>query len=154
MKIDIQYIEQLITLFNENKLTELSVEEGEKSIVLKKEKEVVNVSPLVSGSALQTNVQNALSIDNFEVSKECVPENKGLAVTSPMVGTFYTAATPGSASLTEIGKTISAGQVVCIIEAMKLMNEIESEISGTITEICIKDGQAVEYGQVLMYVKP
>jgi acetyl-CoA carboxylase biotin carboxyl carrier protein len=154
MKIDIQYIEQLIKLFNENKLTELSVEESEKAIVIKKEKEVITASPMMTGSSLHTNVQITENSALIEAPKEADPVDRGIAITSPMVGTFYKAATPGSASFTEIGKTISAGQVVCIIEAMKLMNEIESEISGTVTEICIQDGQPVEYGQVLMYVKP
>lgn len=154
MKIDIQYIEQLIKLFNENKLTELSVEESEKAIVIKKEKEVITASPMMTGSSLPSNVQITENSALIEAPKEVAPVDRGMAITSPMVGTFYKAATPGSAAFTEIGKTISAGQVVCIIEAMKLMNEIESEISGTVTEICIQDGQPVEYGQVLMYVKP
>ena len=70
-----------------------------------------------------------------------------------MVGTFYQAPNPTSPAFVEVGQTINKGQVVCIIEAMKLMNEIESEVSGKITEICVKDGEPVEYGQVLMYVE-
>ncbi len=71
-----------------------------------------------------------------------------------MVGTFFIWHLHRGPSLfVEVGQTVSAGQVVCIIEAMKLMNEIESEVSGKITEICVKDGEAVEYGQVLMYVE-
>ena len=79
--------------------------------------------------------------------------HKGKAITSPMVGTFYAAPSPDASPFVEVGKSISQGDVVCIIEAMKLMNEIESEFSGTITEICVKDGQPVEYGQPLMYVE-
>jgi acetyl-CoA carboxylase biotin carboxyl carrier protein len=70
-----------------------------------------------------------------------------------MVGTFYKAPSPGAAPFAEVGKTVSTGQIVCIIEAMKLMNEIESEVSGKIIEVCVEDGQPVEFGQVLMYVE-
>ena len=70
-----------------------------------------------------------------------------------MVGAFYAAPAPGAKPFVKVGDTVSAGQVVCIVEAMKLMNEIESEVSGKIIEICVEDGQSVEYGQVLMYVE-
>lgn len=70
-----------------------------------------------------------------------------------MVGTFYKSPSPDASPFVEVGQTISKGDVVCIVEAMKLMNEIESEVSGKITEICVSDGQPVEFGQVLMYVE-
>ena len=70
-----------------------------------------------------------------------------------MVGTFYEASSPGAAPFVSVGQTVSVGQVVCIIEAMKLMNEIEAEVSGKVTEICVKNGEPVEFGQVLMYVE-
>ena len=78
---------------------------------------------------------------------------KGQAVTSPMVGTFYKAPSPDARPFVEVGQTISKGDVVCIVEAMKLMNEIESEFSGKVVEVCVEDGQPVEFGQVLMYVE-
>lgn len=70
-----------------------------------------------------------------------------------MVGTFYTAPSPDSAPFVAVGSTVKQGDVVCIIEAMKMMNEIKSEIAGKVVEICVEDGQPVEYGQVLMYVE-
>ena len=70
-----------------------------------------------------------------------------------MVGTFYSAPSPDSKPFVEIGQTISKGDKVCIIEAMKLMNEIESEVSGKVVELCVQDGQPVEFGQVLMYIE-
>ena len=79
--------------------------------------------------------------------------NKGTAITSPMVGAFYAAPAPGAKPFVKVGDVVSTGQVVCIVEAMKLMNEIEADVSGKITEICVEDGQSVEYGQVLMYVE-
>ena len=88
--------------------------------------------------------------EKVEEKKE---EPKGTPITSPMVGTFYLAPSPGAKPFVEVGSVVSTGQVVCIIEAMKLMNEIESEVSGKVTQVCVKDGEAVEYGQVLMYVE-
>jgi len=76
------------------------------------------------------------------------------AVTAPMVGTFYRASAPGEAPFVEVGSRISAGQPVCILEAMKLMNELESEFSGQVVEILVENGTPVEFGQVLMRIKP
>ena len=70
-----------------------------------------------------------------------------------MVGTFYTSPSPDSAPFVSVGTSVNAGDVVCIIEAMKMMNEIKAEVSGKVTEICVGDGQPVEFGQVLMYVE-
>ena len=75
-------------------------------------------------------------------------------VTAPMVGTFYTAPAPGEAPFVEIGNRINAGQTICILEAMKLMNELESEVAGEVVEILVDNGTPVEFGQVLMRVKP
>ena len=81
------------------------------------------------------------------------PEVKGKAITSPMVGTFYSASSPEANPFVEVGSNINTGDVVCIIETMKLMNEIKSEHSGKVVQICVKNGDPVEYGQVLMYVE-
>ena len=70
-----------------------------------------------------------------------------------MVGTFYKASSPDAKPFVEVGQTVSKGDVVCIVEAMKLMNEIETEVSGKVVEICVEDGQPVEFGQVLMYIE-
>ena len=77
----------------------------------------------------------------------------GRAITAPMVGTFYASPSPDEPPYVKEGDTVSKGQVVCIVEAMKLMNEIEAEFSGKITKICVKNGESVEIGQTLMYVE-
>ncbi|HEY9885875.1 MAG TPA: biotin/lipoyl-containing protein, partial [Vampirovibrionales bacterium] len=82
------------------------------------------------------------------------PKESLLEVTSPMVGTFYTAPSPESADFAPVGQKIAVGDVLCIVEAMKMMNELPSEIEGTIEEVCVKNGQTVEFGQVLFRVKP
>jgi len=89
-----------------------------------------------------------------ETSTPSTIDQKWTAVTSPMVGTFYRAPSPDEAPFVEIGDSIRKGQPVCIIEAMKLMNEIEAEISGQVMEIAVANGEPVEYGQTLLWVKP
>ena len=142
-----KYIQELADLLTKNELSELSLKDGDKEIVLKKEKEVVAPSAVVSAAAQAASAP----AESFV----CTPieVKKGKPVTSPMVGTFYKSPSPDSKPFVEIGTSVSDGQVVCIIEAMKLMNEIESDVSGKVIEICVEDGQAVEFGQVLMYVE-
>lgn len=145
--IDKKYIQELAELLNENGLTEISVKEGEKEVVIKKEKEVVATAaaPIVSASVSAPSAAEAFV---------CTPiEKKGKPITSPMVGTFYKAPSPDAKPFVELGATVAEGQVVCIIEAMKLMNEIEADVAGKVVEICVQDGQPVEFGQVLMYVE-
>ena len=153
MKFELDYIEKLAKIIADNELTEISLEDGEQAITIRKDlAEVITTAPVaapVSAPApvvCQTTVNPAV----VEVEKDAP---KGKAITSPMVGTFYAAPSPEAEPFVEIGKTISEGDVVCIIEAMKLMNEIKAEHSGKVTQICVKNGDPVEFGQVLMYVE-
>ena len=154
--MELDYIEKLTKLVSDNDLTELSLEEGDKVIVIRKEKEVITTAV----SAAPAVVQAAAPVVSAAVPAASAPAPAAketsnlLKVTSPMVGTFYKAPSPTSAPFTEVGKSVNAGQVVCIIEAMKLMNEIESEVSGKVVEVCVQDGEPVEYGQVLMLIEP
>lgn len=107
---------------------------------------------LNSKETLETHIVEKEEIKTIE--KETVIDDKNVSIiTSPMVGTFYSSASPESSPFVEVGGTISKGKVICIIEAMKLMNEIESEYSGTIVERLVNDGDMVEYGQPLFKVK-
>ena len=152
MNFDLEYIEQLVKMVSDSELTELTLEEGENAIVVRKEKTVVQAQTVVPQTVATVPAAQPQAVAaSAEEPKEEAP--KGKPITSPMVGTFYLASSPGAKPFVEVGQTISTGQVVCIIEAMKLMNEIESEVSGKVTQICVKDGEAVEYGQVLMYVE-
>lgn len=151
MKLETDYIEKLAKIINDNGLTEISLEDGEQAITIRKDApEVVNVSapvaPVTASAA--TQVQPAVSAE--ESNK---PAQKGKAVTSPMVGTFYASSSPEADPFVEVGSEIKEGDIVCIIEAMKLMNEIKSEHSGKVTQICVKNGDPIEYGQVLMYLE-
>ena len=152
MKFEIDYIEKLAKIIADNELTEISLEDGEQAITIRKDlAEVVTTTVAAPAAApapvvCQTTVNPAV----VEVEKEAP---KGKAITSPMVGTFYAAPSPDAEPFVEVGKTISEGDVVCIVEAMKLMNEIKSECSGKVTQICVSNGDPVEFGQVLMYVE-
>lgn len=154
MKFEVDYIEQLAKIIADNELTEISLEDGEQAITIRKDLADVTVAS-APVAAISTCSSPAPQVSSTQTPAAVAdePAHKGKAITSPMVGTFYAAPSPEAATFVEVGKTISQGDVVCIIEAMKLMNEIESEFSGTISEICVKDGQPVEYGQVLMYVE-
>ena len=152
MKFEIDYIEKLAKIIADNELTEISLEDGEQAITIRKDlAEVVTTTVAAPAAApapvvCQTTVNPAV----VEVEKEAP---KGKAITSPMVGTFYAAPSPDAEPFVEVGKSISEGDVVCIVEAMKLMNEIKSEHTGKVTQICVKNGDPVEFGQVLMYVE-
>lgn len=147
MKFDIEYIEQLAKVLADNSLTEISLEDGEQAITVRKD---VIVAPVAASAPVAAPAAQASPAPAAQAAPEV---KKGKPLTSPMVGTFYSAPSPEAKPFVEVGQTISQGDVVCIVEAMKLMNEIESEFSGKIVEICVKDGQPVEFGQVLMYIE-
>ena len=148
MKLELDYIEKLTKIVTDNGLTEISLEDGEQAITIRKEcAEVVTVSAPVANTS--SKVQETVHV--AEEEPKSVP--KGKAITSPMVGTFYASSSPEAEPFVEVGSDVKAGDVVCIIEAMKLMNEIKSEHEGKIVQICVKNGDPIEYGQVLMYVE-
>ena len=156
MNFDLKFVEKLANIVYEQDLSEISLENEEKAICIKREK---HVEPVVQPSAyvLPSTVTSQVVQPKVEVpvvqevSKAEV--HKGTPITAPMIGTFYSSPSPDDAPFVKVGDAVATGQVVCIIEAMKLMNEIEAEVSGKITEICVENGQAVEVGQVLMYVE-
>ena len=122
--------------------------------MLQKQQVVQAAAPMVMPATVTSQVVAPTPVAK-PVATEAKVENapKGTPITAPMVGTFYAAPSPEAAPFVKVGDNVSVGQIVCIIEAMKLMNEIEAEVSGKITEICVKNGDAIEFGQVLMYVE-
>ena len=153
MKFEPEYIEKLAKIITDNGLTEISMEDGEQAITIRKDlpQVLVGASAPVAAPAVQPSANAAPAQTTNEAKAE--PAVQGKAITSPMVGTFYMAPSPEAAPFVEIGSEVKAGDVVCIIEAMKLMNEIKSEHSGKVTQICVQNGDPVEYGQVLMYLE-
>ena len=107
---------------------------------------VIEASAPMTVPAVKPKTENSV----VKVEKE---EESYKIIKSPMVGTFYKSPSPDAEPFVTVGSTVKKGDIVCIVEAMKMMNEIESEVSGTVTEICVEDGQPVEFGQVLLYVE-
>ena len=149
MKFETDYIEKLAKIIADNGLTEISLEDGEQAITIRKDLPEVN---MVASSPAVAAPQAAPAAAQAAPAKQ-TEEPKGKAITSPMVGTFYAASSPEANPFVEVGSNVNVGDVVCIIEAMKLMNEIKSEQAGKVVQICVKNGDPVEYGQVLMYVE-
>ena len=155
MKFDLEYLEKLANIVYENDLSEITLEDDEQAVCLKREKQVAPaVAPIMPAVMPATVTSQVVSAPKAsEVPAAAAPSApKGKPITAPMVGTFYAAPSPDDAPFVKVGDNVATGQVVCIIEAMKLMNEIEAETSGKITEICVQNGESVEFGQVLMYV--
>lgn len=153
MKFETDYIEKLAKIIADNGLTEISLEDGEQAITIRKDLPEVCVAPSVAPVAAAPQVAQPAPQVSTAAPAQKSEAPKGKAITSPMVGTFYAASSPEAAPFVEVGSTVGVGDVVCIIEAMKLMNEIKSEQAGKVVQICVKNGDPVEYGQVLMYVE-
>ena len=146
--MDIRKIKKLIEMLQESDLNEIEVTQGEESVKISRGGSFAGVDNIVSQapiSAPQTSVQN----------EEIVEEKKieGNVVTSPIVGTFYRKPAPDKDPFIKVGDSVEAGDVLCIIEAMKMMNEIKSDYSGVIQSIEVEDGQPVEFGQSIIIIK-
>lgn len=151
--MDLRKLKTLIDLVAESDIAELEVTEGEGKVRIVKtsavpQNQVVMMQP--------QHMQQAAPMAAAPVAAASAPAApavpEGNIVKSPMVGTFYRSSAPGSAPFVDIGKNVNAGDTLCIIEAMKLLNEIESDFSGTIKQILVENGQPVEYGQPLFIV--
>lgn len=156
--MDIKNIEKLVKIFDASSLTELSIEEDGTNIYLSRNREVVAAPQPIAYSAPQTAVaptQAAVAEPIADANENTAPKTAGgHTVCSPIVGTFYAAPSPDSDDYVAIGDKVKVGQTLCIVEAMKVMNEIEADKAGTIAEILIENGQAVEYNQPLFVIKP
>lgn len=144
MNIDIEYIKKIADMMDEKALCELAIEDNGQKISLKKG----GVAP---AAACVPVAEYTEAIPEERIEEQ--PAKKATPITSPMVGTFYSSASPDAEPFVQVGDVIRPGQVVCIIEAMKLMNEIEADVSGKVVEICVENGQTIEFGQVLMYIE-
>lgn len=157
--MNLKEIQQLIDMINNSDLDEATIEEGDFKITLKRSSAnpVPNNSQLVSTHAVTQAVSEPQPVIESQVkeSEPSKPMNEGLIeIRSPIVGTFYRAPSPEADAFVNVNDRIENGQVLCIIEAMKLMNEIESDFAGSIVEILVDNGQPVEYDQVLFLIKP
>ena len=149
--MDLRKLKTLIDLVSESNVSELEITEADGKVRIVK----AGAAPVVMMQPMQQQQQPmaaAPAVAAAPVVPE-IPEETGHIVKSPMVGTFYRSSSPGAKAFAEVGDQVKEGQAVCIIEAMKIMNEIESDQDGTITKILVENGQPVEYGQPLFVVE-
>ncbi len=164
MKLDHEDLNRLIEKISSSDIQEFSLEGEDFKLEIKRnliDQSQFNNNLVANNSSdrqiisNQKSVNDNLSLVNKPEASQVAPLGRTdlVEITSPMVGTFYRAAAPGEAPFVEVGNTIKVGQTICILEAMKLMNEIESEFNAEIVEILVENGTPVEFGQVLMRVK-
>ncbi len=150
--MDIKEIKELIEAFSKSGLTKLEIEQGEFSLKLKKETQEIKVVQANHSEAPPVVVSK--QTEDKPVREPEQEEDGLIYVTSPIIGTFYRAPSPDSDPFVEVGTRVKKGDVLCIVEAMKIMNEIESEHNGVIVKIFPKNGESVEFGQKLFAIKP
>jgi acetyl-CoA carboxylase biotin carboxyl carrier protein len=149
--MDLKKVKELIDIMKENDLVELEVVDGDSKVHLKGPQAAAAVLASVPAAA---PVAPAAPVADA-VAEPAEAGSEGLVnIESPIVGTFYQASSPDAEPYIKVGDQVDADTVVCIIEAMKVMNEIKAETAGTITEVCCKDGEAIEFGQALFKVRP
>jgi acetyl-CoA carboxylase biotin carboxyl carrier protein len=151
--MDLRKLKTLIDLVSESNVSELEITEADGKVRIVK----AGATPIVMTQAVmpqQVAAQPAAPAAAAAApAVEAAPEETGHVVKSPMVGTFYRASSPGAKAFAEVGDTVKAGQPVCIIEAMKIMNEIEADKDGVIAKILVENGKPVEYGQPLLIIE-
>lgn len=153
--MDIRKIKKLIELIEASDVEELEIQEGEDSVRISRRHEQPSGGMMMSQYAPQPQYQQQQAPAPAPAAPAAEPEKKkptGQEVKAPMVGTFYEAPSPDSKAFAEVGQSIKKGEIICIIEAMKMMNQIESDKTGTITEILVENGQPVEFDQPLFIV--
>ncbi len=153
--MDIRKVKKLIELLDESGISEIEITEGEESV------RITRNAPSVAAPA-PTYVTPTFAAPAPEAAPAAPPataaapaaadDSDGYAVTAPMVGTFYAASSPGSPPFVQVGDHVNEGDTLCIVEAMKMMNQIEAEVSGTVKSIRVQSGDPVEYGQILFVI--
>ena len=151
--MDIRKVKKLIEMLEESNLNEIEIKEGEESVKLVKAQVSTIKEQIVSSVNEAPKVSSTENQDqkNSEMEKE--EQILGKTVDSPMVGTFYGAPNPGADDFVSVGDKISEGDVLCIIEAMKMMNEVKSDFSGTVKQVLVENAEPVEFGQALFVVE-
>jgi acetyl-CoA carboxylase biotin carboxyl carrier protein len=155
--MDIRKVKKLIELLEESGISELEISEGEESVRISRHPRTSMAAPMAVAPAIQpappASAGPALPAKPATAAGEHKPRNDDQTITSPMVGTYYSASAPGAKPFVEIGQDIKVGQILCIIEAMKMMNQIESDKAGHVTAILAKNGEPVEFGQPLFIIE-
>ncbi len=149
--MDIRKVKKLIELLEESGVTEIEVCEGEESVRISRQGSVAAAQTVVQvPDATQASVMNVTPAQpTGDAAVASSTEQAGHQITSPMVGIFYVAPAPDEPPFVSVGDNVKQGDVVCVLEAMKIMNQIEADVSGTVTKVHVSNGEAVEYGQPL-----
>lgn len=155
-------IRHLLTTLDQTSVVELILEDDSFRLTIRKANGSVGVSVADTSAVVEASSSAPQQLLNDIGSAATAPKSKGppnatshlVDITSPMVGTFYSAPAPGEDSFVNLGDRVERGQTLCIIEAMKLMNELEAEVAGRLAEILVENGQPIEFGQVLMRIDP
>ena len=151
--MDLRKLKTLIDLVQNSGISELEISEGDEKIRIAKQPAAPAPTTVMFGTAASTPTMAAAPAPAPVLPAEAVAvEPEGHLVKAPMVGTFYRSGTPGASPFVEIGQAVKEGDTLCIIEAMKLMNEIEADVSGVVKAILAESGQPVEYGQLLVVI--
>ena len=151
--MDLRKLKTLIDLVSESNVSELEITEAEGTVrIVKAVNNPVVVAPVAAPVAMAAAPAPAVVVPTIAPAPAAPAEVVGHVVKSPMVGTFYRASSPGAKSFVEVGSVVKEGEPICIIEAMKILNEIEADASGTITQILVDNGQAVEFGQPMFVI--
>ena len=151
--MDIRKVKKLIELLEESGIAELEIREGEESVRISRHGTVPAQVVAAPAAPIAAPVPAAATADNNAASAVAEPEISGHVIKSPMVGTFYRSPSPGAKSFVEVGHSVNVGDTLCIIEAMKLLNQIESDKSGVVKSILLDNDQPVEYGQPLFVIE-
>jgi acetyl-CoA carboxylase biotin carboxyl carrier protein len=149
--MDLRKLKTLIDLVETSGIAELEIQEGEERVRIRRASPQGQQTEIHAAPQAVTAAPAPAAIAAAP-PEAVVPADQGHAVKSPMVGTFYRSASPGAAPFVEIGDTVAQGDTLCIVEAMKLMNEIEADVAGTIKAVLVENGQAVEFGQPLFVI--
>lgn len=156
--IDLEFLERLIQAIDQSTIDSIEIERGGTRVRIgKTPPQTVAAAPMAAPVAPAAAPAPAPAAPSSGAPAAPAPEPPAsnlVDVTSPMVGTFYRAPAPDAPAYVDVGTSIGSGDTLCIIEAMKLMNELEAEVSGTVVEICVENGEPVEYGQVLFRIRP
>jgi len=152
--MDIRKIKKLIELLDESGVAEIEIKEGEESVRISRQHNVVAAPPQPMYAPAPAPAAAPVAAASAAIEEPAAePEISGHQLTSPMVGTFYRSASPGAAVFTEVGQSVSQGDTLCIIEAMKILNQIEADKSGKVKAILVENGQPVEFGQPLFIIE-
>ena len=147
--MDIRKVKKLIEMLESSELEEIEIHEGEESVRLVKNKTETIVTQVQPN---QTDKEVKTESEQLEKKSSVIENPEGEVITSPMVGTFYAAASPGAKPFISVGDEVQEGDVVCIVEAMKMMNEIKSDYSGKVISVLAENSEPVEFGQALFVV--